>query len=232
MRLKQLISVDHLPTIFETYDEAYHDSLYSKDAGLSNGCNPSQTQDDYLKSIRQLAQPTFLFDTSSKTENSSYTNNSLKSPKQTVSRRHQAEPPSTVSLLRSGKKGNCPSALADAFPLDTITVAVDNQHYSQTLGNNTDPFSWLFGQSQKTNHRRSNQQFPRQHALTIYTNEANCSTRSHWLSLDHTIMAKNEPHEKPSLPHTKASSMGRSANIIKGKLASSERFLYDRCGNK
>ncbi|XP_048472362.1 uncharacterized protein LOC109938333 [Rhincodon typus] len=224
MRVKQLTPVDHLPTIFESHDEVYHDTLCTKDAGLSSGCHPPQTQDDYLKSICQLAEPTFLFGTSSKTQNSSYVNTLLSTPKQTISHRHNADPPSPISLQRSSRKGNRLCMLADAFSVDTITTAVSS---SETLGKSSDSFSRLFSRSHNENHRRSNQQFPQRHFLALYAQEAKCSRKTHWLSLDHMIMEESCLHGKqPSREDVKASSTGCSANIMQGKLASSELFSY------
>ncbi|XP_059496301.1 uncharacterized protein LOC125467491 isoform X2 [Stegostoma tigrinum] len=221
MRAKQLIPVDHLPTIFESHDEVCHDTLCTKDAGLNSGCHPPQTQDDYLKSICQLAQPTFLFGMSSKTQNSSYVNTLLSTPKQTISHRHNANPPSPVSLPRSSRKGNRLCILAGAFSADSITTAVSS---SETLGRSSDQFSWPFRRSLN---RRSNQQFPQQHFLALYGQEAKCSRKTHWLSLDHVIMEESCLHGKqPSCDDGKALSTGCSANITQGKLASSELFAY------
>ncbi|XP_060710227.1 uncharacterized protein LOC132835012 [Hemiscyllium ocellatum] len=231
MKVKQLIPVDHLPTIFETHDEGYHDTLYGKGSGLSSDCHPPQTQDDYLKSICQLAQPTFLFDTSSKTQNAGYANTLPNSAKQTTSHRHKAELPSPVSLQSNSKKDNCfVCALADAFSLDTITIAVSS---SRTPSNNADPFSWLFGRSHIEIHGRINRPFPQQRSLPVYTNEAKSSRKTRWLSLDHMVMAENGLHRKQPQVRGKIPSTGCSTNIRKGKPASSEYFFhYHQGGNE
>uniref|UniRef100_A0A4W3IJ76 Uncharacterized protein n=1 Tax=Callorhinchus milii TaxID=7868 RepID=A0A4W3IJ76_CALMI len=144
MKMKQLLLVDQMPTIFETFDELYqHDPSRRKEKERASESFTPQTQDDYLRSICHLAQPTFLCEIASRTPGSAH-----RSPKLKVNRRHQSDPASPVSSLRSSNKGK-------RLPSGT---GVDRQHGAQGPASNVDPFAWLFGESCKENHQVSSQQ--------------------------------------------------------------------------
>ncbi|XP_043845112.1 protein DEPP1 [Dromiciops gliroides] len=131
MRSRLLISVALLPTISETSEMMMLGGTQAKDE-LKSDLLSSQSLDDYVKSICQLAQPTSVLD---------------------GAHRLPCNRPRKPCRLR-GKTFNDVAAASHSemsspnSSLQDITACFSGQQPALTLGNNIDPLDWLFGESQ------------------------------------------------------------------------------------
>ncbi|XP_068927353.1 protein DEPP1 [Petaurus breviceps papuanus] len=131
MRSRLLISVALLPTISETSEMMMLGGTQPKD-DLPSDLLSSQSLDDYVKSICQLAQPTSVLDGAQRLP--------YNRPRKPCRFRGK-----TFSDVPSASHGEKPSP---ASSLQDITARFSGQHPPLTLGNNIDPLDWLFGESQ------------------------------------------------------------------------------------
>ncbi|KAF6317075.1 DEPP1 autophagy regulator [Rhinolophus ferrumequinum] len=114
MRSRLLLSVAHLPTIRESLEEILP-------GGPGQEPPASLSLDDYMRSIRQLAQPTSVLDESA--------------ARARLSRPHWP--------FRAKEK-SCPTG-----SLQDISTCLCSQQPTLPGAGNADPLDWLFGQSQE-----------------------------------------------------------------------------------
>lgn len=114
MRSRLLLSVAHLPTIRESLEEILP-------GGPGQEPLASLSLDDYMRSIRQLAQPTSVLDES-------------------AARARRSRP----HWLFRAKEKSCPTG-----SLQDISTCFRSQQPTLPGAGNADPLDWLFGQSQE-----------------------------------------------------------------------------------
>lgn len=114
MRSRLLLSVAHLPTIWESLEEILP-------GGPGQEPLASLSLDDYMRSIRQLAQPTSVLDQSA--------------ARARLSRPH---------WLFQAKEKSCPTG-----SLQDISICFCSQQPTLPGAGNADPLDWLFGQFQE-----------------------------------------------------------------------------------
>ncbi|KAM9064428.1 protein DEPP1 [Sarcophilus harrisii] len=131
MRSRLLISVALLPTISENSEMMMLGSSQAKDE-LQSDLLSSQSLDDYVKSICQLAQPTSVLDGDQRLPY-----NRLRKPCRLRGKTFN----DSTSASHSEKS-------SPASPMQDITAHFSGQHSTLPLGNNIDPLDWLFGESQ------------------------------------------------------------------------------------
>ncbi|XP_027703202.1 protein DEPP1 [Vombatus ursinus] len=131
MRSRLLISVALLPTISETSEMMMLGGAQAKDE-LQNDLLSSQSLDDYVKSICQLAQPTSVLDGAQRLP--------YNRPRKPC--RLRGKTFNDVAAASHSEKSSPTSSLQD------ITARFSGQHPTLTLGDNIDPLDWLFGESQ------------------------------------------------------------------------------------
>ncbi|KAK6482105.1 protein DEPP [Huso huso] len=136
MKSRLLLSVDQLPTISEMYEE-------KSQGGCLTPSYSSQSLDEYIMSICQLAQPT---------SSSGYPlcSNPFKMqspPKTKTNSKPLTQHSSSATLPRSSTRGN--NTLMPAC-LDDVTFTIGNhmECKSQVFLSTRDPLDWLFAQSQ------------------------------------------------------------------------------------
>ncbi|XP_044515071.1 protein DEPP1 [Gracilinanus agilis] len=132
MRSRLLISVALLPTISETSEMMMLGGTQAKSDELQSDLLSSQSLDDYVKSICQLAQPTSVLDGAQRLP--------YNRPRRPCKLRGKTF--NDVSLASHSEK-SCPTS-----SLQDITARFSGQNPTLPLGNNTDPLDWLFGESQ------------------------------------------------------------------------------------
>ncbi|XP_055986480.1 protein DEPP1 [Sorex fumeus] len=115
MRSRLLLSVTHLPTIRETSEESLATS-----SGLEPPASPSL--DDYVRSIRQLAQPTSVLEEAGA----------------------RARPRRSLRRPAGGLEKSCPTG-----SLQDITAHFSGQQPAPPSDSTADPLDWLFGESQE-----------------------------------------------------------------------------------
>ncbi|XP_072484537.1 protein DEPP1 [Notamacropus eugenii] len=131
MRSRLLISEALLPTISETSEMMMLGGTQAKDE-LQSDLLSSQSLDDYVKSICQLAQPTSVLDGAQRLP--------YNRPRKPC--RLRGKTFSDVPSASPSEKSSPTSSLQD------ITARFSGQHPTLTLSNNIDPLDWLFGESQ------------------------------------------------------------------------------------
>ncbi|XP_074088753.1 protein DEPP1 [Macrotis lagotis] len=131
MRSRLLISVALLPTISETSEMMMLGGTQTKDE-LQSDLLSSQSLDDYVKSICQLAQPTSVLDGAQRLP--------YNRPRKPC--RIRGKTSNDVVSASLNEKSTPTSSLQD------ITAHFSGQQPALTLGSNTDPLDWLFGESQ------------------------------------------------------------------------------------
>ncbi|XP_007478166.2 protein DEPP1 [Monodelphis domestica] len=132
MRSRLLISVALLPTISEASEMLLLGGTQAKSDELQSDLLSSQSLDDYVKSICQLAQPTSVLDGAQRLP---YTR-----PWRPCKLRGKTF---NDASLASHSEKSCPTS-----SLQDITARFSGQNLTLPLGNNTDPLDWLFGESQ------------------------------------------------------------------------------------
>ncbi|XP_029465474.1 protein DEPP1 [Rhinatrema bivittatum] len=138
MRSKLDIFVNYLPTICEYAEEASQDETQEKHEEASTKTPSSQALDEYIKSIRQLAQPTSLSEDALRIQPSAQNK---------LQRRNNVK---HVPSLRNHESKTVPSMHGTSLQ----DINIQFQH--QTFLNNTDPLNLLYGcYEKKTNKENS-----------------------------------------------------------------------------